>query len=59
MTTRGWYERIRETQDSEIQDMVKMDIQADSDEDHLKCLNHMMIFHEILEEYDVFKNDSS
>jgi len=58
MTALGWYERTHDEKNGEIQDTVKMEIKADTEEERLKCLNHMMILHEVFEEYEVFKDNS-
>ena len=58
MTAHGWYERFHDEKNGAIQDSVKMDVESDSDDDRRECLKQMMILHEVLEEYQVFKEDA-
>ena len=59
MSSFGSYKRNQDDQDGVIRDSVKMDIEADSEEERLECLHDLMVVHEILEECGIFKKDSS
>ena len=59
MAARGWYERIFDEKDGEIQDTVKIEIEADTEEERLECLHDLSVAHEVLEECGIFKKHSS
>ena len=58
MTSFGHYHRSKDEDDGVIHDQVKMEIQADSEEEKLECLHDLSVIHEVLEELGIFKNVS-
>jgi len=58
MASLGSYQRIQDEKNGVIQDTVKMEIQADTEEERLECLHDLALLHEVLEEYGVYKKDS-
>lgn len=59
MASKGTYQRFRDEEDGVIDDIVKMKINADTDEEKQRCLQNLSLLHEILEEYEVFKKAPS
>ena len=55
MASFGHYQRDKDEQNGIVHDDVKVEIQADTEEERLECLHDIMVVHEILEECGIFK----
>ena len=58
MASTGTYQRIQDDKGENLLDIVKIEIEADTEEERLECLNDLTLLHEILEENGVYKHNS-
>ena len=55
MACTGTYQRIQDNQDGNLLDIVQIEIEADTPEEKMECLQDLALLHEILEEFGVYK----